>query len=359
MSLDCILVSMFYCNYTQLQTEFTKTYRKIYENETYEEINKRHSNYYWFGKLLDQAVVEFGTHIQSGYIKYFYHGIGEQLVFPEIIYFQCSGPTSTSSVFEVAVNFTNHNNGMVVEICDDNYMQSAQCLSVCWLSDFGNESEYLFIGGHIGWLRMTDLIDARSGRKYKYILKALRIIDDANEQCISYKDISNSVKLVSHFLSSMLTEYEQCHYLKNDYYAQNMVNRYFENKKSININWNTLSFLSDLFFDLFYYSEYEWIKLKELNILFPNIQTVEVQNIHLCSLTLDTILNYLSNHKTTIKEIKIYNIKANSSLTVLSAGTKYAPKFKCQNWDIVIETRTGTSGSLELHNKDFNKLSEM
>ena len=57
---------MIYCNYDVLQYEFSKTYR--------ESISK-HNNFYHLGKYLKMAVRRFGTVINEGAVKTFYHGV--------------------------------------------------------------------------------------------------------------------------------------------------------------------------------------------------------------------------------------------------------------------------------------------
>eukprot|EP01083_Nonionella_stella_P185589 677125_1 len=51
-----ILAVLIYCNYDELQREFSKTYRAIYKNESEQSIEDRHSQYYFLGKYLKEAV---------------------------------------------------------------------------------------------------------------------------------------------------------------------------------------------------------------------------------------------------------------------------------------------------------------
>eukprot|EP01084_Bolivina_argentea_P203785 347986_1 len=109
-SIQHILSLMIYCNFTQLQYKFSKTYR---ENN-----GKNHNEFYNLGKYLKISVKIFGTEIHKGNISQFYHGIGQKLLFPSYIgvdgvLIYC--PLSTSSSFEVAMNFTNNNNGLIIQ----------------------------------------------------------------------------------------------------------------------------------------------------------------------------------------------------------------------------------------------------
>eukprot|EP01084_Bolivina_argentea_P023714 44289_1 len=97
--LEFLLTLMIYCNYTQFQYEFTKTYRV--------DNGKNHNNFHTMGSNLQFILDEFGTNTKNSNIKYFYHGIGSKLIFPynsKGINICC--PLSTSSSISVAANFT-------------------------------------------------------------------------------------------------------------------------------------------------------------------------------------------------------------------------------------------------------------
>eukprot|EP01084_Bolivina_argentea_P142513 250367_1 len=132
-SIQHLLSLMMYCNFDTLQQEFSATYRKK---------TTIHNNFYYMGKFVKMSVHQFGTKIKNGTIKTFYHGIGEKLLFPQIIGTDGRGisiycPLSTSSSFAVAANFTNRNNGLIIEFCSNN--SDAKYFSVAWISDYGNE----------------------------------------------------------------------------------------------------------------------------------------------------------------------------------------------------------------------------
>eukprot|EP01084_Bolivina_argentea_P023711 44281_1 len=171
-SIQNILSLMIYCNFDILQREFTQTY---IESGGY-----KHTHVYHLGKQLKISVHEFGTRIRDGNIKRFYHGIGQQLVFPSIIGDGGIGiriycPLSTSSSISVAANFTNNNNGLIVEFAND--WSKTKYFSVSWLSDYGDESEYLFIQNEYE-LQINNIHDAKFGSEFSVIIKALNVIDE-------------------------------------------------------------------------------------------------------------------------------------------------------------------------------------
>eukprot|EP01084_Bolivina_argentea_P084663 153071_1 len=104
-SIEHILALLIYCNFDCLQQTFSKTYRKLSFEEPDNEIKQRHSNFYFFGKLMVESVNHLGKYAETK--NRFYHGIGEELYFINFVSMTCHVPLSTSSVFEVAVHFAN------------------------------------------------------------------------------------------------------------------------------------------------------------------------------------------------------------------------------------------------------------
>eukprot|EP01084_Bolivina_argentea_P049301 90688_1 len=158
--LKYVLSLMIYCNFTQLQYKFSKTYR--------DKNGIQHNSFYHLGRCLQIAVHTFGQNIRDANVQKFYHGIGEQLLFPQYVGLYCDGisincPLSTSSSLVVAMNFTNNNNGLIIEFTDIDYPNTTKCFGVSWLSNYGNESEYLFIqtGVTNGKLNINNIIDPK------------------------------------------------------------------------------------------------------------------------------------------------------------------------------------------------------
>eukprot|EP01084_Bolivina_argentea_P213367 362393_1 len=169
---EYVLALMIYCNFTELQYQFSKTFRTAN--------GEQHNNFYYLGKSLKIAVRIFGTRIcDNANIKRFFHGIGEKLLFPCYIGdIRIYCPLSTSSTFEVAMNFTNHNLGLVVEFNSGQTFGYAKYFAVSWLSDFGNENECLFLQNNKKEerLKISNIYDPKTGVEYQCILKALNII---------------------------------------------------------------------------------------------------------------------------------------------------------------------------------------
>eukprot|EP01084_Bolivina_argentea_P047370 87274_1 len=333
-SLKLVLVTMFYCNYDALQYEFSKTFRYLHKKETMNQLIERHSNYHWFAKHLIEVAKKHGTLLDTGSV---YHGVSEKLMFKymesEVVIW---GPVSTSLVFEVAVNFTNHNNGIIIDFMNNSY---AEYVPVSWLSDYPRESECLFIGGK-GNLVISNIIDASSCCEYGHIIKALHMVEYCTGFANLRSDIDISQKtligIVEHQLSLNFREYKKCIDLKDNKYAEHMVYRYFTDRDfpedPINIDWNVVS-NQPWFVHLFCYSKLEWIKVHLLDKLFSQRTWIDVFNIQLCESTLKNILNCIEQ-LTFIREINIYDIKSNSTITMDEAISTYSKEFTAKLWGI-------------------------
>ena len=204
-NLEHILALMMYCNFTELQCHFSKTYRT--------DNGQKQAQFYHLGKLLKLTVHTFGLCCLGRGFESFCHGIGEKLSFPMIltgqnasdrwpIFMEC--PLSTSS----SVNFTNNNNGLIVEFVGED-MNS---FSVSWLSGYANESEYLFLQmSHDSpgeGLKITNIYEPGTGMEYKCILRALQIIELDFDHYVPHNDIADReqfkpfiVAIISHQLS--------------------------------------------------------------------------------------------------------------------------------------------------------------
>eukprot|EP01084_Bolivina_argentea_P260646 440228_1 len=341
---------MIYCNYSELQYKFSKTYR---ENN-----GKDHNNFYHLGKYLKIAIKRFGKRICDGEVSNFYHGIGQQLILPRYIgnngwgvYIHC--PLSTSSSLSVATNFTNNNQGLIVQFGPANYKYT-KYMSVAFLSDYPEELEHLFIQNNDEYetLEVVNIFDVQCGYEYKSILSVLKIINGLlthNPLSISmhinqYDELSfhgissGSQRLMKQIISHRLSLESEC--IRFSKYAKRLIKTYFHNKTEIKINYGMIkycnhkdSFLLDLLFDF----KYKFIKLKKIVALFENIRIIQVYNVKLCSFTIDNILEYLSTVESscTINRIDFKWISKDSELTIKDALCQYRKAFTPIGYDII------------------------
>eukprot|EP01084_Bolivina_argentea_P295843 509465_1 len=164
-SIQDILTVMVYCNYDVLQNAFSATFRKINPTQNNILITDRHSNFYWFARLLREIVECFGINVglprnyKNKDIIRIFHGIDKQFMFPSICP-QINGPFSTSTDYCVATNFC-AGMGMVLELGIDTASWNMQCWDVLkltgqnilpcmdmqWISEYPNEQEIFCVGG--------------------------------------------------------------------------------------------------------------------------------------------------------------------------------------------------------------------
>eukprot|EP01084_Bolivina_argentea_P303099 523247_1 len=308
MPLECILSLMIYCNYDCLQSELSKTYRES-------KVNK-HNQFYWMGRFLKMSIIQFGTYIHRGNIVQFYHGMSERLFFPDYttkVHILC--PLSTSTSFAVAINFTNHHNGLVVDLRGDvvdlsGAIFTPKYFSVSWLSDYGNEFERLFIQNDHSFI-VYNIIDPDSGFEYKHILMALQNIDvlihsyiDADVRFAGEKkyakgnklNITNSIEalmelIISDRLSTFASKYKP--FTTLDTFSRSICNKYFENsdKCEIGMDYTYIEKSSPLVFGLLFDEKLGWIKIPELLALFPVLYHIKIKNVNVSPEIMEDILN--------------------------------------------------------------------
>eukprot|EP01084_Bolivina_argentea_P299125 515596_1 len=322
-----ILSLMIYCNYDALQNAFSKTYR-LNDN------GKQHEEFYWLGRYLKQSVHRYGTKTNHGHIHNFYHGMGEKLLFPQYIGnngdasiynyaygIKISCPLSTSSEFEVSVNFTNHNRGLIIQFFShsqeykDMFLPPARHMakyfSVSWLSDFANEKEYLFVQNKHP-LQIKTIIEPYNGCDYQLILKALTAIDDILLNCHisgSYEHIDESVSalammLLQHQLSSKIQQYKALKSLNK--LGSQMVDTFCQKRETIQIQYHCFKKYFGSFVDLLFHSQFEWFNLELMNVLLPNIECIIVDDITVCTGMFQYIFAHLCV-RNVIKRIIIWN----------------------------------------------------
>eukprot|EP01084_Bolivina_argentea_P284126 486840_1 len=309
-----LLCVMFYCNFYKLQYEFSKTYRKSKKDTSKKCVKNRHRNYYWWGKYLKECVHIFGTEISHGKVKSFYHGIDKELQLPFCTWHYILCPLSTSSSFEVSAMFA-QNAGIIVEFTGSN----CKYFSVSWLSDYGNESEMLFIQNKFG-LKCNNIILTKISTESKPLIEAIYTLDNMNVQP---NDMMKS--LISKVVENKLN-FIGCDYLKN------LIYQYLGNKVLLHLDWNQLK-RKTFFFALFCHSEYEWIKINIINELYPNLQEIWVDNVNLSSLVFDNIIWHLSNNTSKLHDIWI-RMPETCTFSIQSVVLDYEHRLKRLHFNI-------------------------
>jgi hypothetical protein len=102
-TLSHLLSVLFYCNFTDLCTAFSATFRKLAANESDSELISRNSHFREWSRFLHETVLCFGSSFSDAHKheQTFYHGINHAMLFNST-YARFYGPTSTTTSINMA-----------------------------------------------------------------------------------------------------------------------------------------------------------------------------------------------------------------------------------------------------------------
>eukprot|EP01084_Bolivina_argentea_P215101 365160_1 len=342
--LQHILSLMMYCNFDVLQYQLSRTY---YISEQI----KYHNEYFWFAKYLKIAVQEYGTQIKHGTVNKFFHGMIKQLFLPQIMDFESKGvyiyaPLSTSSSMSVALNFVKHNHGLVIQFGNideyGTYYHENECryFATSWLSDYFAEKEYLFLQNK-SRINVDNIILCPSGIEMGIVFKALKIIERITiGRCLVLPDIDKDMSelinaLLSDRLSTTLDNSLYAAFESLTEYARKLCGVYCKNKIFFNILYYDVSTYYTFLLSLLFRSDFEWINIEVVYVLFPKIEDIHVSGIEGCEEIFGDILSFLNKYKDNdIQTIRISKT-LNSKFNLLSVIKKYKQHFNAINWTII------------------------
>eukprot|EP01083_Nonionella_stella_P243126 847483_1 len=343
--LECILALLIYCNYTQLQSQFSKTYRK--------EFARDHTHFYHLGKLLKESVQEYGKiscyppqHSFLSTNPPFYHGIDQSMFEPSICGFDTSRsinihcPLSTSSSLAVAMRFSNAGSGLIISFKFDSPIRMAgnesHHFSTAWLSDYPNELEHLFIQNNNPFQRccIDNIVDVNTGRSYNRILEAIKmfhLIIRKKSMYTSYvhHDIRQSILIAIRGIISQQLK------LKiglpgMDTRGERLITMFLNSVASVCLDFEYYHTQYSVCFDALLHSAHNWFHLRRINALFPNMMLFEALHIPLSTDILESLLVDFAHCSHTISwSITSIWIHAthNSTLSVADAVDNYTEPF--------------------------------
>ena len=279
LSIQNIIAIILYCNYSELCTVFSETFRAM-NAESLKVIRDKHRHFWWWAKILRETVEYFGNNRYGRYygqqfraeIGPFYCGVNALLVMPEFNIGLCS-PTSTSKQREIGLQFAGEK-GALIQFNNNGDSNAANLRSFdcSWISQHSNEDERLFMGGHYK-IRIESLIliNMNSYKNYSEIFHALfwfdcllngsrpfqSKMDKQLSDCVNNKDRKWISKLIDDQLNGM-NRFESI-----DSYPYDTFGAFCENKKSITLNIDYIK--------LYYLEFYDLIKANVLDQLIFNI----------------------------------------------------------------------------------------
>eukprot|EP01084_Bolivina_argentea_P104904 187814_1 len=339
-----ILSLMIYCNFDYLQSKFSETYRnttndslKVITDQRFISILKKHSNFYFIGKYLKEAVNLFGVDSQQSQIESFYHGVNTELLFSKGTRINIFCPLSTSSSRAVAVNFATPK-GIILELrasakAVGGPYNFVKCFSVSWISDYGNEQEHFFIQGDNDGFTLQNITIVSNGIEFKSILRCIHILQysSATRQILSDEEKILYRKIIENELHDSFPNTFPAFKSLNKY-AKDMFHNfctrnellYLENTRLL----TTLSFLSDIF--LLQDQDWDWVNLEIVFALCPNLICFGYGPAGIISCkTLDDIYEFLKggppNHRLSKIQYQVYG-KNYSCIT--ESEVNYQKKFK-------------------------------
>ena len=293
LTLEHLFVIILYCDFSELCTEFSATYRRANVFESLESVISRHAKYGNFGKLLLEMVRRFGSNrdgVNGAYGKDpgpFYCGLDCVLNIGSFA-ITFNGPCSTTTVKEVATNFAK-SDGIILKIDNDVFLAMHQRVFDCsWISNYFEESERLWIGVNYP-LRIVSILMIQTAKNYESAINALYLFDAmlSGVGGMSREVKQSDYKLISNLMERTLNGGENGSFGMDSYFMKEW-NLFLEKKKKIKLDLSVLYQYTSLS-ELVMFNEGgmdcvrrppkgkdnvfrpEWISM------FPNVDTLEIE----------------------------------------------------------------------------------
>ena len=284
-TLQHLFAIILYCDFSNLCTAFSETFRVENVFESVESVMSRHSAFAHFGKLLVELVLEFGSNGKNGESGPFFSGINRVLNIGSFA-ICLRGPCSTSTEMEVALNFAKED-GMILKLNNDSLSARYQCCFDCsWLSNYFEEAERLWIAGDEP-LRIVTILVVQTAKNYNKMMRALFLFDamisgvllgeKIKPRSTDYELLSNLIELT---LNGDIAASELDSYLKDEW------NLFIQRKEEIILDLHALDkgfqSLSDL---VMFNVRYNWsgkavqkdnVPKPEWLSIFPSLCTVSI-----------------------------------------------------------------------------------
>ena len=283
---------LLYTDYTELCSEFSRTFRAAHFGEGLESIKARNSAYFSMSKLLRETVECFGAS-QSQENGPFYCGVNRLMLVSSFGIRLCS-PTSTSKALAVAIRFAD-TEGIVMRF--NNEEDRLRFFDCSGISAFTEESERLFFGGD--WRTRVESVMVIDGYKnYERYFRVFYAFDlmlsGGFKRGLKEEITTKDVERLKWFIRTLSGT--ECGDSDHDEYAVDTFTEYTRNKRDIVINLNLMSY----YFPKGIYEEivhsvvmvsnesgqYQWsephnastnmVRWRRLFALFPSLETLTI-----------------------------------------------------------------------------------
>ena len=188
LSHDHMLSIVLRCDWSELCTAFSGTFRHSTPFESLDSIKARNREYSIWSRLLRETVEYFGQ--RGGGDVYnkssrkfmdkmhgpFFCGMSRVMAIPEFNLRICA-PTSTSRQFAVATRFAGPS-GMVIQLnnCGHANADNLRGFDCAWISQFSEESECLFAGGQFQ-IRVENILHIDENQNFESFSRVLFYFD--------------------------------------------------------------------------------------------------------------------------------------------------------------------------------------
>eukprot|EP01084_Bolivina_argentea_P288252 494728_1 len=155
-----------YTDMTNFCTAYRKTYRKIDNETTEQQVTRRHCQLYYYSRCLFEAIEFFGQFMEPN--MKVYHGLTKVMHFEKFsAYF--NQPISTTKSIATAQNFSG-GTGIILKFKSaadylHNSTKTPKYLAVSWMSNFPKEDEKLFYGLYVAFI-ISDIIEAQNMKSH-------------------------------------------------------------------------------------------------------------------------------------------------------------------------------------------------
>lgn len=215
-----LIAIILYTDFSKLSTNFSSTFRRMFPSETLESVKKRNQKYYFLSKFLRESIQCFGINGNGEYDpvsdsminkeqRTLFCGMSCLMLMP-CFNLRFSSPNSTSTVLNVAMNFTGDNQGIIIRINNKMYGAGARerFFNVCWISKFSEESERVFVGGRYP-LKIQSITNCLTKQNYKKYYHAFYWFDAILNGSLHGKD-EVDFKVRDHWIINMLIKCILC-----------------------------------------------------------------------------------------------------------------------------------------------------
>eukprot|EP01083_Nonionella_stella_P144724 452339_1 len=185
-----VLALVIYTDLTKFCTEFRKTYRRIDDEISDDQVIKRHEQIYYYARGLYEAIEFYGNQMKP--TDEVYHGLNRVMFFQKFTaYF--NQPMSTTPSKTIAHQFAQSEGaGIILTLKSGTELETKvskipKYLGVAWLSDYPTEEELLYYGNNV-LFKIYDIYETNGNASHQKALSALNDFQNiVQNRCVNLR----------------------------------------------------------------------------------------------------------------------------------------------------------------------------